>query len=250
MIKVILLGAGNVAYHLAIAMEKSENIDCIQRYRRSSHRDEIFPLDIPVTNDLDLLKEADIYLLAINDDSIKGFTEKFPDLNGLLVHTSGSAPLTDLNPANRRAVMYPLQTFTIDRLIDFSKISLALEAESETDYILLEKFARHLSPHVFKLNSEQRKQLHMAAVFANNFTNYMYLTAQEICLENQIDFDMVKPLILETAEKIMDLDPIEAQTGPAKRQDDKILKKHLSLLTGEKKNIYQLLSKAISDQYK
>lgn len=250
MIKVILLGAGNVAYHLAAAMEKSENIDFIQRYRRSRHNDELFPMDIPVINDIDLLKQADIYLLAINDDSIKGFTENLPDLKGLLVHTSGSVPLTDLNPTNRRAVMYPLQTFTIDRLIDFSKISLALETESETDYILLEKFARYLSPHVFNLNSEQRKQLHMAAVFANNFTNYMYLTAQEICVENQIDFDVVKPLILETAEKILDLDPIEAQTGPAKRQDDKILQEHLTLLSSEKKNIYQLLSKAIGDRYK
>lgn len=249
MIKVVLLGAGNVAIHLATALREARDVELIQRFSRSTKNNGFFDPLIPVTDDLQKLKEADIYIIAILDDEIALFSNELGHLKGLVVHTSGSVHIDAIHKNLRKGVLYPVQTFSKERILDFRKVPLAIETSDKTDFALLHKLAVNLSDQVHETNSRQREKLHISAVFANNFSNYMYLLAKEICLENELPFDLLKPLIIETAGKITDLDPYLAQTGPAKRNDKKIVEKHLLMLEGEKKEIYNIVSRAIRNTY-
>ncbi len=245
MIKVVLLGAGNVAIHLAKAFTVAKNIDFVQRYSRNSKNNRYFNSKIPVTNEVQNLLKADVYIIAINDDSIDAFSKTLSLNNGLIVHTSGSIPLTSLTNKLRRGVFYPLQSFSKDLELDFKNIPVTIEAEFEKDNELLNDLACSISKNVYNINSKQREKIHIAAVFANNFSNYMFSIAKNICDENNFSFDILKPLILETANKLKSLDPEQAQTGPAKRNDKKVIEKHLSQLENEKKEIYSLISDSI-----
>jgi predicted short-subunit dehydrogenase-like oxidoreductase (DUF2520 family) len=249
MIKVVLLGSGNVAYHLALALKSAKQVELIQRYSRNGNNDAFFDANLPCSNDLQDLKKADIYLLAIKDDSIGSFSEELQHLKGLVVHTSGSVSMKTLHSELRRGVLYPVQTFTINQAIDFKKVPLVIEAETKDDLQLLQNFARSLSEQVFELNSLEREKLHVSAVFANNFSNYMFACAAALCKEFKLPFDVLRPIILETGKKIQSIDPLEAQTGPARRNDQVIIKKHLGMLQGEKKEIYTLLSNAITKAF-
>ena len=140
-----------------------------------------------------------------------------------------------------------LQTFTKNKKVDFSKVPFCLEAEDKNDYQLLEKLAKLLSKHIYNIDSEQRKRLHVAAVFVNNFTNHMYKIGNDICKENNIPFKILGSLIDETASKIKTLSPEKAQTGPAIRNDEETIKNHLNLLSENKQEIYILLTKSIQN---
>lgn len=249
MIKVVLLGSGNVAYHLAKAFEQTKDIDFVQQYRRNSKNDKLFNESIPKTNSLENLAKADIYIIAINDDQILEFSKKLKLREGLVVHTSGSVPMDTLKCKCHKGVFYPLQTFSIIQQIDYTNIPICLETEYVEDMPLLKHFAEAISKNIYEVNSNQREKLHIAAVFANNFSNYMFKIAKDICEENHCSFDILKPLIQETVNKIQDISPEEAQTGPAKRKDKKIIDKHLSQLSGDQKKIYKLISKSISKSY-
>ncbi len=245
MIKVVLLGAGNVAVHLAKAIGKAKNLDFVQRYSRNTKSDNYFDTLISKTNNLNQLKEADIYIIAINDDSIADFSKKLTFNNGLVVHTSGSMPLNTLQCKANKGVFYPLQTFSKDQTIDYYAIPIAIETEYKKDAVLLNNFAKSISNNIYEINSSQREKLHIAAVFANNFSNHMYKIAKDICETNNFSFDILKPLILETANKVQTLNPAKAQTGPAKRNDQEVIQNHISQLAGEQKEIYQLISDSI-----
>ncbi|MDH3322215.1 MAG: DUF2520 domain-containing protein, partial [Flavobacteriaceae bacterium] len=147
-------------------------------------------------------------------------------------------------------VFYPLQTFSVTKNINFKEVPIAIETEDEKDFELLEQFARSLSDMVYEINSEQREKLHIAAVFANNFSNQMFKIAKDICDEYAISFDLLKPIIKETVGKLETLNPKQAQTGPAKRNDRKVIEKHLSQLSGEQKEIYALISASITRTFK
>jgi len=246
MIKVVLLGAGNVAIHLAKAFTNAKGIDFVQRYNRSTKNNRYFNSNIPVTNDVQNLAKADVYIIAINDDSISAFSKTLSLNEGLIVHTSGSIPLTSMTNKLKRGVFYPLQSFSKDLELDFKNIPVTIEAEFENDNELLYKLACSISKNVYNINSKQREKLHIAAVFANNFSNYMFTIAKNICDKNNFSFDILKPLIFETANKLNYLDPEQAQTGPAKRNDKKVIQKHLSQLKNEKKEIYSLISNSIN----
>ncbi|MEP7095723.1 MAG: DUF2520 domain-containing protein, partial [Flavobacterium sp.] len=197
------------------------------------------------------LNEADLYVIAITDDVISKVSEQLPFQNQLVVHTSGTSSIDILNSKNRRGVFYPLQTFSKNKAIDFSIIPICLEAENQSDYAILEIIAKSISKAVFPISSEQRKALHVSAVFVNNFTNYLYQIGQEICEEHQVPFEILKPLIQETSEKINTLNPIDAQTGPAKRNDTNTIEAHLAYLTNEnQKNIYKILTQSIQNNGK
>ncbi len=249
MIKVVLLGSGNVAYHLALALKSAEQVELIQRYSRNGNNDAFFDATLPCSNDLQDLKKADIYLLAIKDDNIGSLSEKLQHLKGLVVHTSGSVRYKTLHSGLRRGVLYPVQTFTINQAIEFKKVPLVIEAETKDDLQLLQTFAGSLSEQVFELNSLEREKLHVSAVFANNFSNYMFACADALCKEFNLPFDVLRPIILETGKKIQTMDPLEAQTGPARRNDQVIIEKHIGMLQGEKKEIYTLLSNAITKAF-
>ena len=250
MIKVIIIGSGNVAQHLIVAFEKSKkegtDIELIQVFSRKLET-LVHLLDYDrIATDYNQLLEADLYIIAVSDDAISEVDSQLPFKNRLVVHTSGTVPITALNEENRKGVFYPLQTFTKNKAVDFKTIPICLESENATDYQLLNTVAKSISDAIFAINSEQRKALHVAAVFVNNFTNHLYEIGSEICEENQVSFDILKPLIAETANKIMVLSPQEAQTGPAKRNDTATIEAHEAFLTNQNHlNIYKILTQSI-----
>jgi predicted short-subunit dehydrogenase-like oxidoreductase (DUF2520 family) len=250
MTKVIIIGSGNVAQHLIAAFQNSQNmgteIELIQVFSRQKESiSHLLDLN-KITDDLESLEEADLYIIAVSDDAIANVSSQLPFKNRLVVHTSGSISLNALDDDNRKGVFYPLQTFTKNKEVDFKTIPICLESENATDFQLLEKVAKMISDKVFAINSEQRKALHVAAVFVNNFTNHLYQIGSEICQENQVPFEILKPLIAETAQKIMVLSPEEAQTGPAKRNDSATIEAHEAFLSNENHlKIYKTLTQSI-----
>ena len=249
MIKIVLFGAGNVAFHLAKAFQLSDNLDLIQLYRRDPKNDHLFEKNIPKTSSLENIKKADIYILAINDDHITEFSKKLKFTEELVVHTSGSIAMDQLKCAAHKGVFYPLQTFSRNQKMEYKTIPFCLETEFSDDMTLLKTLARSISEHVYEINSRQREKLHIAAVFANNFANHMFKMAKDVCNEHQIPFDLLKPLILSTSNKLNFMDPEEAQTGPAKRNDQKVIQSHIDQLEGDQKEIYAKISKSIIKTY-
>jgi predicted short-subunit dehydrogenase-like oxidoreductase (DUF2520 family) len=251
MIKITIIGSGNVAQHLIDAFAKSNAVEIIQVFSRTQKPISELLDSKKITSDWNTLAEADLYIIAVSDDAIATVSSQLPFENRLVVHTSGSAPLTSLDNKNRKGVFYPLQTFTKGKAVDFKAIPFCLETQIENDYALLEKVAQSISDSVFAIDSHQRKALHVAAVFVNNFTNHLYQLGNDICQENQVPFDILKPLILETAEKIKSLSPSDAQTGPAKRNDLSTIAAHESFLTNENQStIYKILTQSIQNHGK
>ncbi|MBD0831694.1 Rossmann-like and DUF2520 domain-containing protein [Aestuariibaculum sediminum] len=246
MISVVILGAGNVATHLYKALSKTQETEVKQWYNRSIDAINSFKNEVYITDDLSQLKQADIYILAVSDDAVKPLTKQLPFENRLVVHTSGSVNIHDMDKKNHRGVFYPLQSFSKSATLNFTDVPICIEAIRSEDYHLLKKMAIAIGSPTKKVNSEQRKVLHLAAVFVNNFTNQLYRVAHEITESEGAEFDLLKPLILETAKKVQKLSPYVAQTGPAKRNDKKTLNKHAKLLTNKHhKDIYDLLTKSI-----
>ncbi|WP_372938575.1 Rossmann-like and DUF2520 domain-containing protein [Seonamhaeicola sp.] len=246
MISVTILGAGNVATHLYKAFKNANNIVVNQWYNRSLKAISSFKNEVEITNDLNQLKDANIYIIAVSDDAIANLSKLLPFENKLVVHTSGSVNIHDLDKKNKRGVFYPLQTFSKNANLDFTNIPICIETIDKADYHILKALALTISNTVKKVNSDQRKVLHLAAVFVNNFTNQLYRIGHEITESEGAEFDLLKPLILETAKKVQDLSPYMAQTGPAKRNDKKTINKHIKLLKNEEhKLIYNLLTKSI-----
>lgn len=245
MIKVSIIGAGNVAQHLITVLKTAENIELIQVFARN--KNSLSTLDtITIVSSFDDLEEVDVYIIAVTDNAIATVANQIPFTNKLVVHTSGSVAITELNSKNRKGVFYPLQTFSKSKEVNFKEIPICLETETEADYAVLETIAKSISDKVYKIDSQQRKALHVAAVFVNNFVNHLYQIGNEICTENNIPFEILKPLILETAQKIMTLSPKEAQTGPGKRLDLMTLSSHLDFLEDKNRNkIYDILTNSI-----
>ncbi len=248
MIKVVVLGSGNVATHLCVALEKHPSILLLQNYNRKGEN--IAHCGVTITNQPKKIVDADIYIFSISDDALTIVNTKFSHLKGLIVHTSGSTPLEVFSSFKRRGIFYPVQSFKKNIPVSFSNIPIAIEAFHESDQQLLVRFAKSISKAVYILNSEQRNILHVAAIFANNFSNFMYTQAEEICQTNAIDFNILKPLISETITKIATTSPKEIQTGPAIRKDHKTIERHITTLTDQKKiKLYQLLTAAIQHYY-
>jgi predicted short-subunit dehydrogenase-like oxidoreductase (DUF2520 family) len=236
MIKVIIIGSGNVAQHLIQAFDKSKKIDVVQAFSRQKETLAHLLDSHKIINNFNAIQEADLYIIAVSDDAIASVSSQLPFKNRLVTHTSGSVSLEALDKKNRNGIFYPLQTFSKKAKVDFSQIPICLESENETDFELLNKVAEIISHNVYTINSEQRKALHVAAVFVNNFVNQLYQMGNEICLENKIPFEILHPLIQETAKKVMRLSPKEAQTGPAIRNDQQTIATHLDFLKDENTN--------------
>ncbi len=251
MIKITIIGSGNVAQHLINAFANAQNIELFQVFARN--RADVSHLINPnkVVSHFNDLLEADLYLIAISDNAIQEVSSKIPFNNKLVAHTSGNFSIDSLDSKNRKAVFYPLQTFSKNKEINFQEIPICLETQNESDYQILEKIASSISSKIYKINSEQRKSLHVSAVFVCNFVNHLYEIGNDICNENQVDFEILKPLIQETANKVLSISPNEAQTGPAKRGDSQTINEHLKFLKNENQiGIYKLLTKSIIDNGK
>lgn len=249
MINIVIIGAGNIATHLFNVFEATTDLNVVQVYNRSPKA--LLPFkNTPTTTDVKDLVDADVYVIAVSDDAIASISNKLPFTNRLVVHTSGSASMHVLHKKNRRGVFYPLQTFTKGTTVDFSTIPMCLEAREKSDLATLKSMAEAIGSTFYKISSEQRSALHVSAVFVNNFSNHLYRIAHEICEANNVPFEVLKPLIQETAHKITTITPYMAQTGPAKRGDEKTIDKHLNLLEKDiHKNIYTLLTQSIEETY-
>ena len=250
MTTIVLLGFGNVNFHLINALNSVNEITVIQIYNRNNIVLSSELNHIPFTTDLSEIKDADLYIIAIPDDSIAAFSEILPLKNKLVVHTSGSVSMDALSERNRKGVFYPLQTFSKNREVNFNNIPICVEATEAADLKLLMNLGKSLSEKVVEVNSEERSKLHLAAVFVNNFVNHLYAIGDDILKKNGLPFDLLHPLIVETASKIKTLAPSQAQTGPAKRGDQKTIEKHLHLLKeGPKSDLYQQLTESIMKKH-
>ena len=249
MIRVVLIGAGNVAIHLAGAFEKTQTVRLVQYFSRTDRNKRYFSEAIPHTSDILALADADVYVIAVKDEAIAEVVRQISGKKGLVLHTSGSIPMESLAGFERYGVLYPLQSFTKNRRLDWKRIPLALEASSQDAMTLLRELASSLSDQLYEIDSVRRKKLHLAAVFANNFSNHMFALAKELCEENRLDFELLRPLIAETGEKVMSIPPEEAQTGPARRHDLAVLNDQANELKPDKKMIYEVLSESISSRY-
>ncbi|WP_347053672.1 Rossmann-like and DUF2520 domain-containing protein [Flavobacterium olei] len=251
MIQITIIGSGNVAQHLINAFSASKIVEIKQVFSRK--KETLYHLIEPqkIVTDFNELQTADLHIIAVSDNAISEVSSALPFNNQLVVHTSGTSSIEVLDQKNRRGVFYPLQTFSKNKELDFSDIPFCLEAENTADYKILESIVKSVSTALYSISSEQRKALHVAAVFVNNFTNHLYQIGQEICEENQLPFEILKPLILETADKMKTLSPLEAQTGPAKRHDNVTTDAHLAFIQNEnQKNIYKILTQSIQDNGK
>ncbi|MEP0712753.1 Rossmann-like and DUF2520 domain-containing protein [Algoriphagus sp.] len=253
--KIAILGAGNVAWHLASALEDAGHT-ITEVYARtlksaSTITDRVYAGE--PKDDLDFsTSEAEIFILAVRDSAILDVADEviLPE-DSILVHTSGSVPLDMLNysSAAYTGIFYPLQSFTKGRKIEFDEVPILLESDDEETLQKLKKLAKSLSPLTYLVRSKDRKAMHIAAVFASNFSNHMIRIAEEIMKRQGLDFEMLKPLIIETISKSLQLGAKAAQTGPAIREDYETLEDHHRFLNYNESlaEIYRLVSQDIID---
>jgi predicted short-subunit dehydrogenase-like oxidoreductase (DUF2520 family) len=250
--KIILIGSGNLAIHLAISLHKSRN-EIAQVFSRTHENAKSLPekVDANYTDDIAKIdRNANLYIFSLKDDALPEILEKMPKTTGIWAHTAGSIPMDIFSEyTDSYGVIYPLQTFSKNREVNFSDIPVFIEGSNFETTHLLETLAQRISKNVQSLSSEKRKYLHLAAVFACNFTNHLYALSAEILEKEDIPFDVLKPLIMETAAKVMEINPKEAQTGPAVRFDESIINKQIDLLSdSDLKKIYLLLSEGIFER--
>tara|TARA_R100000935_G_C2825029_1_gene161816 strand:+ start:95 stop:856 length:762 start_codon:yes stop_codon:yes gene_type:complete len=244
---IVLFGTGNVATHLFEAFKNSEKFKIIQVYNYASESLQAFKDLVAITTDLKEIIPADIYILALKDDVLIPISQQIAESDALVVHTSGAVSLDSLNKFKNHGVFYPLQTFSKNKEVDFSNIPICIEASTEENTNFLKELASEISEKIFEISSQQRKSLHVAAVFVSNFVNFLYTEGEKICLDNQIPFEILHPLITETASKITKMSPLESQTGPAKRKDQDVIDSHLDLLDENQQEIYSLLTQSIQN---
>lgn len=252
---IVLLGSGNVATHLGRAF-KMAGQTIVQVWSRDiDHAKELADTlaSEAVSNLDDINRSADLYIIAVKDEAIKSVAAALDIEDKLVVHTSGTSGLDVLDGvSSHTGVFYPLQTFSKNKAVDFRQIPIAIEVSNEDDRAIIRSIADRLSEKVIELNSSQRKALHIAAVFACNFTNHLYSVSKELLGTEDIDFDLLRPLIAETADKIKLNDPETVQTGPAIREDHETISTHLEMLKDnpEWMDLYQKLSQSIVNLHK
>lgn len=208
------------------------------------------------TSDVNAIpRQADLYLLVIPDQAIAPVAEQLAPIissQSLVLHTSGATPASVLDSFKRYGVFYPLQTFSPGREVDFSEVPLCLYTSVEADFAPLELLAKRISNSVYRVSDAQRLQLHLAAVFVNNFTNYMQHIAQKVVEAHDLPGDLLLPLLQETISKLEDLSPQDAQTGPALRDDQATLERHQKLLEEHPhwQALYRILSEGIQRDFR
>ncbi len=242
---IVFIGAGNLATNLSLTL-KNAGYSILQVYSRTekSAKELAQKINCDYTVDINNLKKADIYFIAVRDNVINQLLNQYNFSDKFIVHTAGSISIDIFkNITDNYGVFYPIQTFSKYRKVDFKNIPICIEANNLKSLQLLQTIAADISGDVRLINSEQRKIIHLAAVIACNFVNHLYSISADILNKGNIPFDIIKPLIIETANKIIDNDPHNVQTGPAVRNDTQIIEKHLRMLDDDNlKNIYRLIS--------
>ncbi len=250
MIKVVILGSGNVAFSLAHAIAKSE-LDLVQIYARNTQKGEEIAqaCGCDFTSNIDEIAQADLYIISVSDKAIENLAKKINIKDCVIAHTAGSVPLDVLASVTpNHAVIYPLQTFTYGSVVDFSQISVMIEGSNARSLACTRLVADRLSEKVVEANSDTRKMVHLAAVFSCNFVNHMYVVGERLMANSNMPFDFLKPLIEETTRKALAAkSPVHTQTGPAIRNDFQTKAVHCDMLSqqAELKTMYINLSNSI-----
>ena len=246
MYKVTIIGNGNLGTRLFYAIEKSKYFSICQWYARNWEKNKI---DKKTTKNLKKLKSADIYIIAVSDNSISKIL-KHLNKNCFVIHCSGVTSIKIFKGYNSCGVMYPIQTISKENRTEFKNIPFCVETKKNNEIILLNKLVKSIGGIPEYMRSDKRIKLHLAAVWVNNFINHMILKGKKICDNNQIPFSILKPLINETISTALINNPKEIQTGPARRNDKNTLKIHSMLLSeSNDKKLYKILTKSIQNEY-
>ena len=254
---VSIIGSGNLAWHLAPALDNAGYV-VKEIYSRNPGNAEalterLYQAEVKASLDFST-SPSSIFIIMTSDDAIKEVATEIilPD-EACLIHTSGSQPLDILQFAatSNTGALYPLQTFSKGKRVDFKTVPIFIETSNEETEKILMALAKAISNQVRKISSQDRKALHVAAVFASNFTNHMLTLSKDILQKNSLSFELLKPLISETIHKSLTVGPENAQTGPAFRGDLEILDRHIEFLKEDKtlEEIYKLISQHIIDRY-
>jgi predicted short-subunit dehydrogenase-like oxidoreductase (DUF2520 family) len=242
-----IVGSGNVAFHLGNALKNSGiNIDYICSRNEIESISLAKKLNAKETLDLQQLSKSNMVLLCVPDDIVYEFINKIP--NTSCAYTSGSIELTKVESKNI-GVFYPLQTFRKKDKIEIEKVPIFVEATNEVFQNQLIELAKKISNNVSIVNSEERKKYHLSAVFLNNFTNHLLYLSKKETDKNGLKWDNLLPLLEETFKKNLTSNPFDNQTGPARRNDLITIEKHLSMLEGKSKEIYQIITESIKSTY-
>lgn len=252
--KFSVIGSGRVASHLTPSIIEG-GMECVGICSRTPYNSEALAQKIG-TKAFSSLSElihtpVDFVLISVNDDAIPELASQFPrDFQSVVLHTSGSTPMDALSPLHNRGVLYPMQTFSKEREINMPEVPIFIEYFSPEAEQVLKKVTQVLGTQkVTALSSEERAKLHLASVFGCNFVNHLYAQADEVLHSIGLDFTILKPLVVETLNKALHNPPKSVQTGPAVRNDQKTILRHLQLLKGQPKTqkLYQELSDSIRD---
>lgn len=246
--QIVIIGSGNVAYHLAKAFVLN-NIPLAQIFGRNEKDLEKIAAELHIPYSTEKLEDADLYIICVSDNSVQNVSAMITKKDSLVAHTSGSLPKEILAGEYRKASFYPLQTFSKSKDLTYKKIPFFIETETEKDKEILFELASKISDHVMESSHEKRKYIHLTAVFACNFVNHLFSKAKEISDSQEIPFDYFLPLIDETVQKIHEIEPRLAQTGPAVRNDVRILELHEQLLKDESLEIYKVMNHSIKKMY-
>lgn len=244
----VIIGSGNVAYHLAKALAEV-NCPPVQIFGRNERELQLISEELKIPYSTKNLVNSDIYLICVSDHAVENVSQLIDKKDCLVAHTSGSLPIDALQGNYRKAVFYPLQTFSKSKQLKYSKIPFFVEAENEEDQKILFGLASEISENVMASTYEKRKYIHLTAVFACNFVNHLFSRAKEISDSQEIPFNYFLPLIDETVQKIHEIEPKTAQTGPAVRNDRRILELHEQLLKNESLEIYKTMNHSIQKMY-
>lgn len=247
--KIVILGSGNVAYHLVKAFHE-KGIQISQIFGRNENDLKEISRTFSVPYSTSELAKADFYLIAVKDDAVAEVSKNITEENCLVAHTSGSLPKEVLTGAYCKASFYPLQTFSKSKELNYAEIPFFLEAENNQDLEIMKNLALKISDRVKISDYEKRKYIHVTAVFACNFVNHLFARAKEISDSQNIPFNYFLPLIEETTSKIIEVEPKLAQTGPAVRNDERVLDLHEALITNEEHlKIYRVMNDSIKKMY-
>lgn len=249
--KIAIIGSGNVATQMGLALKKAGQ-HVVQVYSRTMTGAERLAtlLECAATTEVgSIVTDADAYIFSVKDDALPMLAEAVCARNaaGVYLHTAGSVGMNVFEGrAEHYGVLYPMQTFSKERMVDFREIPCFTECNDDKACEVITSLAESIAQRVVPLSSERRKSLHLAAVFACNFTNHCYALAEKVLAENGLDFDLYLPLIDETARKVHEMSPVKAQTGPAVRYDETVINRHLAMLQDEHtKEIYRMMSESI-----
>lgn len=252
--KIIFIGAGNLATNMAVHLFKN-NCDILQIYSRTSTSAQLLASQVDaeaITTLANIRDDADYYIFSVKDSVLADLVIKMPHQNGVWIHTAGSMPLEVFEGKTQNyGVLYPLQTFSKEKNVHWLNIPLFIESSDIYTHAEIKRIANLLSNNIYALSTEKRKYVHASGVYANNFVNQMYELAYQMIQKAELPFDILLPIIEETCDKVHSLSPLEAQTGPAIRHDENVMNKHIQLLDSDtEKQLYKIVSESIHNSHK